>query len=743
MKNKFKLLWRWLRKERAYIYRIYALALIQGAVYLTIPLSIQGIITYTMAGRFSASLLLLSLLTIIATGLIGFFQLWQIRINETLQQKIFAGVTDNFNSNLSKAEQTQLGNKLLYFFEVSTLQKGIGKILLDFSFSIISIVFGLLILPAYSGWFLIFAILLSGAFYLVVTYYAKKAQEANIETSNYKYKVFNSLNESTGADSTNEQLDHYISSRKNYFSVFESQYVGILIFKILFVAILLLLGVYLVQQGELNIGQFVASEIIILLVINSVEKLVSSLGTFYDITTGLYKIKSVFKDEDEDIFTEKTPSQVLPAANKIYIHRYGRVVKFAFYFILVGVLVILFLPWTQTVSMEGQVSVLNPENKPQEVTSRIAGRIEKWHIKDGDFVKKNDTIAFISEIKEEYLDTLLVSRSESQVKSKEVAMESYEKKIHAINEQIDALNKSLILKINQGKNKILQAKAKLNSDSIDAEAARLGQKVADEQFKRYDDLLSKGVISKTEHENRRIKLQESQAKKVSAENKVIASRNELFNSEIDLNSIQQEYNEKLMKAESDKFSTLSLLYDAEGSLTKLQSQLSSYSMRSKYYYVLAPQDGYISNLVIKGLGEIIKEGGVICSIVPPQTEQVVELYVDPIDLPLIEKGRKVNVIFDGWPSFVFTGWPGMSYGAFHAEVVTFDKVISPNGKFRILAMNRGEKWPEAIQIGGGVKGFALLKNVPLIYELWRKANGFPPEFYKNQNDAGNNGKKSK
>ncbi len=741
MENKFNLLSRWLQKERGFIYRIYALALIQGAIYLAIPLSVQGVITYTMAGRFSASLVLLSLITILATGLIGFFQLWQMRINETLQQKIFAGITDNFHAGIPLADRNKIGNKILYFFEISTLQKGIGKILLDFSFSIISIVFGLLILPAYSNWFLIFAILLSAAFYLVVTYYGKKAQEANLETSNYKYKVFESI--SYGEGDTNNELDHYIEARKNYFKIFESQYKGILLFKIFFVAVLLLLGIYLVQAGALNIGQFVASEIIILLVINSVEKLVGSLETFYDITTGLYKIRSVFKDGGEQLFHDKAPAEVLPAALKIYIHRYGRVVRYAFYFILVTTVIILFLPWTQTVSMDGTVSVLDPENKPQQVTSRIGGRVEKWFIKDGDFVKKNDTIAFISEIKEEYMDTLLVSRSESQVKAKEVALQAYEKKIQAIDEQIDALNTSLRLKVSQGKNKIIQVRAKLSSDSTEAEASRLALRVAEEQFKRYDELLTKGVISKTDHENRRIKLQESQAKRISAENKVIGTRNELFNSELELNGVQQEYNEKLMKAESDKFSTLSLLYDSQGSLAKLQSQLSGYSLRNSYYYVLAPQDGYIQNIVIKGLGEIVKEGGMLCSIVPHAKEQVVELYVDPIDLPLIRKGDKVNLVFDGWPSFVFTGWPGMSYGAFHAEIISFDKAISPNGKFRVLAANHDAKWPEAVQIGGGAKGFALLRDVPLIYELWRKANGFPPEFYETTMDPKHEAKSKK
>ena len=184
-----------------------------------------------------------------------------------------------------------------------------------------------------------------------------------------------------------------------------------------------------------------------------------------------------------------------------------------------------------------------------------------------------------------------------------------------------------------------------------------------------------------------------------------------------------------MKTESDKFSALSLMYEGEGSLTKLQNQLANYNMRQGFYYVLAPQDGYIAKTNVQGIGEIIKEGAALCNIVPKQDEQAVELYIDPVDLPLIQKGQKVQLQFDGWPAFVFSGWPGISYGTYTAEIVAYDKVLSDNGKFRILAKNAGEKWPEAIQIGGGVKGFALLKNVPLFYELWRIVNGFPPEFY--------------
>ncbi len=734
--TKPQLLFKWLFKERSIVFKIYLLAILQGLMYLSIPLGIQGIVTYIMAGSFSASLILLSTVTICVTAFIGFFQLWQMRINETLHQKIFGDLASRINDFLEKSNpSTEILAKLNKYFEVVTLQKGISKILLDFSFSVISIVFGLLLLPAYSSWFLVFTILLGTAFYFIIRYYGKKGIETNIQTSNEKYKLIEWFQENaierqklSVSAGTEISLQNYFINRKKHYAVLETQFKGIIIFKIAFIGLLLFFGAYLVQSGALNIGQFIASEIIIFLVINSVEKLVGSLNTCYDIITALYKIESIFGDNKE-FSLMNSRNTGLKSLTNIYVKPYSKAIKYSLAAIFIMGFVVLLMPWTQSVSSDGKVSTLNPENRPQTITSRIPGRIEKWYIREGDFVKKNDTIAFISEIKDEYVDPQLISRSESIIKAKETTIKSYEDKINAVDSQIDALNKSLLLKMEQGRNKVIQAKLKITTDSIEASTSTNNFKVAEEQLKRYEDLLSKGVISKTELENRRVKLQEALAKKTSADNKFISTKNELLNAEIELNSIQQEYQEKLMKTESDKFSALSLMYEGEGSLTKLQNQLANYSMRKGFYYVLAPQDGYIAKTNVQGIGEIVKEGAALCSIVPKQDEQAVELYIAPVDLPLIQKGQKVQLQFDGWPAFVFTGWPGISYGTYTAEIVAFDKVLSENGKFRILAKNSGEKWPDAIQIGGGVKGFALLKNVPLFYELWRTVNGFPPEFY--------------
>ena len=160
-------------------------------------------------------------------------------------------------------------------------------------------------------------------------------------------------------------------------------------------------------------------------------------------------------------------------------------------------------------------------------------------------------------------------------------------------------------------------------------------------------------------------------------------------------------------------------------------------MRNAFYYILAPQEGQVTRTVKAGLGEIVKESELLCQITPLMYDIAVEMYVEPFDLPLLFKGQKVRFMFDGWPAIVFSGWPNVSYGTFGGKVMAIDNNISPNGKFRVLV---GEdpsetKWPKLIKVGGGAKGFAMLKDVPVWYELWRNLNGFPPDFYQTLTEA--------
>ncbi len=391
----------------------------------------------------------------------------------------------------------------------------------------------------------------------------------------------------------------------------------------------------------------------------------------------------------------------------------------------------LFLPWTQNIQTDGKLTALNPGKRPQTIHSTIAGRIEKWYVQEGQFVKSGDTIAFISEIRDQFFDPQLLERTQGQIVAKEASVVSYADKVNALEKQIKALEENLVLKLNQAENKLIQAQLLVTSDSIDLQAARTNFEIADKQFKRQKELFDQGLVSLTNLEQRELRFQEAMAKLISAENKLLTSRNELINAKIEVSSIRSDFADKISKARSERASSLSQQLDAETEVFKLKNQLSNFAARFGFHYITAPQDCYINVALVTGLGETIKEGDPIVSITPATNELAVELFVRPMDLPLVKIGGKVRLMFDGWPAFFFSGWPSVSFGTFGGVVVAVEQNISSNGKYRILVApdKYDEMWPALIRMGSGAHGMALLNDVPVWYEIWRQLNGFPPDYY--------------
>lgn len=413
-----------------------------------------------------------------------------------------------------------------------------------------------------------------------------------------------------------------------------------------------------------------------------------------------------------------------------------KVIKKVIIVIVALTILFLFLPWTQNISGSGFVTTLKPYQRPQTIHSAIAGRIEKWYVQEGDFVKKGDTILFISEIKEDYLDPNLVENTGNQVKAKESAVLSYNQKVNALNTQMSALENEKVLKLKQAENKLKQAHLKVKSDSTDLAAVKTQLKIAETQYNRTVSLNEEGLKPMTAVEEKRVKLQEMQAKIITQENKLLASQNDVLNATMEINRIFAEYSEKTAKVSSDKQTALSSKFDTEAQVNKLKNQYTNYQIRNGLYYITAPQDGYINRALQSGIGETMKEGTSVVSIMPANFEIAVETYVDPVDFPLIHKGEKVRVWFDGWPTIVFSGWPNISYGTFGGIIVAKENFISENGKYRVLiAPDPKEKeWPEQLSIGAGTQSMALLDNVPIWFELWRTLNGFPPNYYQPSQD---------
>lgn len=437
------------------------------------------------------------------------------------------------------------------------------------------------------------------------------------------------------------------------------------------------------------------------------------------------------------------PKTKLSSFQNIYhIERSSRIKKWMTGTLIV-LLIILFLPWTQNIRATGSVTTLQQDQRPQEVNSVIPGSVVKWYVKEGDYVHAGDTLLQLGEVKTDYFDPELLKRTSEQVGAKEKSIDNYNNKAGTAQLQVTALKNALELKLNSIDNKLQQQYLKVASDSNDLIAAQNELSIYKRQLDAGKIMYDSGSIALIELEKRRANFQNGVAKKISVENKFLQNKQEINNLLIEKRSALQEYTDKIAKAEGDRFSALSAAATEEAEVAKLRNLYANYDVRNKLYFVRAPQSGQITKAKKAGIGEMLKEGDMLVEIVPEKVQFAVQLFVDPMDLPLISIGQKVRFIFDGFPAIVFSGWPQSSIGTFGGRVAAIETNVSSNGKFRVLVKEDDptHPWPKQLRMGGGAKGIALLKDVRVYYELWRIINGFPPEYYQSETSSKDGGTK--
>jgi len=366
-------------------------------------------------------------------------------------------------------------------------------------------------------------------------------------------------------------------------------------------------------------------------------------------------------------------------------------------------LVVVFLPWQQNIHGKGKVTALSPGNRPQTIETTIAGRIQRWNIQEGQFVKAGDTIVVLSEIKEKYFDPALLVRLREVIASKESSLQSKTKKSEALNRQIKALQDAMRAKIEQ-------SKAKLESERVRFANAK-------SQYERNEKLFAAGNIPLTKFQDIEYKYQGAEA--------------DLINAELEVPRAESDYQDKINKAESELNNTLSEQFETQGELSKLRNEFVNMEIRSQQYFIRAPQAGHVVKATVAGIGQTIKEGDPICTIMPKSDDVAVEMYVRAMDVPLLSKGRKVRIEFDGFPALQFTGWPSISVGTFGGTIQVIDFVNTHPGEFRILVVpdTTDTSWPKQLRAGSGTMGWVMLDDVPIWFELWRQLNGFPPSLY--------------
>ncbi|WP_040249106.1 peptidase domain-containing ABC transporter [Psychroserpens mesophilus] len=307
-----------LKLDRKDIKQVFYYAIFAGVVNLSLPLGIQAIINLIQGAQISSSWIVLVILVTLGVAFVGLLQLMQMRIIENVQQKIFTRSSFEFAYRFPKIKMSELrdyyppelANR---FFDTLTVQKGLSKILVDFPAAILQIIFGLLLLSFYHPFFIIYGILLILLIYIVFKFSAQRGLDTSLDESKQKYKVAHWLQEvarsivsfklsgrtSLALNKNDILVSQYLDARESHFKVLIQQFIKLIGFKILVTAGLLVIGGFLVLNQQMNIGQFVAAEIIILLVISSVEKLILGLESFYDVLTSIEKLGQVVDKELE------------------------------------------------------------------------------------------------------------------------------------------------------------------------------------------------------------------------------------------------------------------------------------------------------------------------------------------------------------------------------------------------------------------------------------------------------------
>lgn len=319
-----------LKLERKEITSVYFYAILAGLLALTVPLGIQAIINFVLAGAVSTSMVVLIIFVVMGVFFTGLLQVGQMKVIEKIQQRIFARYTFEFawripKLDMQKVDRYYLPELVNRFFDIISLQKSLSKLLLDVPTASIQILFGLILLSLYSNVFIIFSIIILLLLYIILSLTGGRGLKTSLEESEHKYEVASWLEEvarvlksfrfskgsSLPIDKTDAIVTKYLNSRTSHFKILILQYWSLIAFKVIITSGMLVVGGVLLVQNEINVGQFVAAEIVILTVLSSVEKFIQSLDQVYDLLTSLEKLGKII-----DKPLEKEGSLQLPHATK-------------------------------------------------------------------------------------------------------------------------------------------------------------------------------------------------------------------------------------------------------------------------------------------------------------------------------------------------------------------------------------------------------------------------------------------
>lgn len=413
-------------------------------------------------------------------------------------------------------------------------------------------------------------------------------------------------------------------------------------------------------------------------------------------------------------------------------------------YIITGLLLLLFVvltyvPWVQTVAGKGQVTALIPGQRPQNINAQITGRLVKWYVLEGQHVEEGDTIAVLQDIDSKFLDSALLENQEKQLLAIESRRNSIMSQLSALRQQISAESSAREASVRSSLERVQQTKQKRIATEERIKQHTLDLSVAKQRFQDRKTLHDKGLLSQRQFENAQLELQRAEVGYNSQVAEVEASRRAESEALENVKNKESEGTSKIVKAMADESKALETVASIDNSLFKGRSEMNALFSRRNASVVRAPSRGKIVRLYTIGTGETVKQGEKLAILAPEMNTPAVELTISGNDAPLLSKGKKVRVQFDGFPAFIIRGWPGSSVGTFGGIVSVIDAIEDESfgGQFRIIVKPdpNDEPWPSSdyLRPGTQASGWMQLNVVSLGWEIWRQLNGFPPTVKKPAN----------
>ena len=405
---------------------------------------------------------------------------------------------------------------------------------------------------------------------------------------------------------------------------------------------------------------------------------------------------------------------------------------FAFTIFIIFSAALFFVPWTQTVTVQGKLSAYSAIERPQEVHAQINGSLQQWFVHEGDSVKKGDLVLKLADVNPKFMAPDLLKRldqsREALKQKRQTILERaaiLDKRIEEMTSLAQAASSSAEARVSEAGNKTLSTEQKKTSAKIAKETALLN-------LQRSKTLEAEGLISKRELELAIQTATQAEANLKGMDAELGETQEARVALEHKRNKIDAELVQQLLDMKSKRVAAMGEAAKVSKELADLALTRSNALQRKIASKIIAPVDGTVVRLTPIGLGEIVHPGDLLLTIVPKESSPAIEMWANAIDAPLLKPGRPVRILFQGVPAIPLAAWPELMAGTYDGRIQVVDQSASANGQFRfwVAPETHRRQWPPQLQVRQGtqVMGWVILNRVPLWYEMWRRFNLFPPDY---------------